>query len=945
MAAPSHEIQDEEEEVTVVDKEDEIKETIEENKAPDMPTLTEDNLENNHSSSVSRVSASSATDKFDTDKIEANTKDSDSSKNNSINDQIQQQLVPAEQKPEISPEQKPETTHQQISENILESKPETYAKLEPSIDRKPDQYYEKKFDTTHERKTEVLYERRPDMPYENKTETSYERKSSTFEQNPEIFDRKHDSIERRQEISYERRQDAHFERKPEPPHEHRQEQLIYQERRQVNQPVSTEKYNHHEHHHFLPNNDQMQKQERNDKKRGYDSDYLKKFYEQEYQKKAYDPDYLKKSFMEEYVQKRYVVEAEYQKKHAEYQKDLDLQKKTYDEFQKRMADVDYQKRLAEADYQKRLAEADYQRRMVDVNFPKVSIDEYQKRILEQDYQRRGHETDHHKRSFDSEHNRKHDQKPAEIPKVESLPKDINVKNKSIPKNDEREHKHNKPEKESSKHEIQTAPQSKIPNKSPPPIVIIDDSERNSNIDDKKVDVDNVSGNTTPRLDHSVEMQQPSTPNNPGSVKQTPPQPEIPSMGVYTPDSTTNSVHSLHGYGQCDLDVSQLGLESPTSISSNDMPPSVGAPEPARPPSSQAYTDCAQQQSHPTYHHPHHVTSSPQHCPPALPQYQTASSKSSSSRSKSSQSVSQHHSRNRSTPPAPSRHHPPPLPTQQPYPHHHPHSQPNYSIVPQLQQSGTYAVGVPMTMATVIQHRMTQGSQASPNQRVPSTPSCSVPATNFYIQSIQPPMHPHSHTPVPSPTTAAMSQTTQSTAASCNQSLNKLQQLTNGLEMIPPSHCANMTPPPPMNLTPPPSSHSTMTPPPSAHQMLQQPNLANYHKFYQSNMAAPTGRSSSRSSSVQMPPSSSTSRPPVSPNVTLNHNLMAGYQFNGYRMGSQQSPAYINTAGFINQGQIPVQMMNMAQSQYAQDPAAIQQNTMYTTYGYINSNLPLSTLRR
>lgn len=58
----------------------------------------------------------------------------------------------------------------------------------------------------------------------------------------------------------------------------------------------------------------------------------------------------------------------------------------------------------------------------------------------------------------------------------------------------------------------------------------------------------------------------------GDAKRTPPTPgpDIPSMGVYTPDSTTNSVHSLHGYGPCDLDVSQLGLESPTSIGSADM---------------------------------------------------------------------------------------------------------------------------------------------------------------------------------------------------------------------------------------------------------------------------------------------------------------------------------------------------------------------------------------
>jgi len=96
----------------------------------------------------------------------------------------------------------------------------------------------------------------------------------------------------------------------------------------------------------------------------------------------------------------------------------------------------------------------------------------------------------------------------------------------------------------------------------------------------------------------------------------------------------------------------------------------------------------------------------------------------------------------------------------------------------------------------------------------------------------------------------------------------------------------------------------------------------------------------------MPTTSSASR--STPNVTLNPNLMAGYQFNGYRMAGQQTPAAVagyitNTAGFINQGQIPVQMgvMNMAQSQY-QDP---QQNTMYTTYGNINSYLINGTLRR
>lgn len=46
-----------------------------------------------------------------------------------------------------------------------------------------------------------------------------------------------------------------------------------------------------------------------------------------------------------------------------------------------------------------------------------------------------------------------------------------------------------------------------------------------------------------------------------------PSPVMQSMGVYTPDSTSNSVHSVQ-YPACELDVSQLGLESPSSIGSD-----------------------------------------------------------------------------------------------------------------------------------------------------------------------------------------------------------------------------------------------------------------------------------------------------------------------------------------------------------------------------------------
>lgn len=48
-------------------------------------------------------------------------------------------------------------------------------------------------------------------------------------------------------------------------------------------------------------------------------------------------------------------------------------------------------------------------------------------------------------------------------------------------------------------------------------------------------------------------------------------PALQSMGVYTPDSTSNSVHSVQ-YAACELDVSQLGLESPSSIGSDMASP-------------------------------------------------------------------------------------------------------------------------------------------------------------------------------------------------------------------------------------------------------------------------------------------------------------------------------------------------------------------------------------
>ncbi|KAJ8948443.1 hypothetical protein NQ318_007966 [Aromia moschata] len=533
-----------------------------------------------------------------------------------------------------------------------------------------------------------------------------------------------------------------------------------------------------------------------------------------------------------------------------------------------------------------------------------------------------------------------------------------------------------------------------------------------------------------KLDSDVSHQQMQP-----SIKHTPPTPsgpDMPSMGVYTPDSTTNSVHSLH-YGQCELDVAQLGLESPASISS-DMasqnsvepvrPPSVAVAQQQPPPPQTNYDCSVQHNMQQTMQQQTMQTTAPASSPSVnqvtamqmsqqqqqQQQQQTnpsncirpppASGRSSSSVAIARLSMSRRIGRGRRHPSAqqqqlqhmqasPTTHH-----QSMQQQHHgaqqlqqHLHHQvaaraPGISVSPgrvvvaastqafPSQATSTY-VNVPMT--TVIQHRMSaQQSGVSPlgtlgavsHQKLAPSPSCAVTSgTNFYIQTNP---HTHAHTPA-------------SGNSSC--SLAKLQQLTNGLDMIPPTACNTMTPPPPtaMTLTPPPTHHphATMTPPPS-HQMIQNqtvrnltppsaipPNLQQqvlgYHKYYQTNMnvnqlggtvtppiGQNLGRSGRNSTNVAAMQHMQTSTSRVSPNVTLNPNVM--YNMNSYRMAPQQAPSAVtgyitNTAGFIN-NQIPMQMMNMAQTQY-QDPAALQraqQNTMYTAC--INGIMPLNgTMRR
>ncbi|XP_015585955.1 histone acetyltransferase KAT6B isoform X2 [Cephus cinctus] len=283
----------------------------------------------------------------------------------------------------------------------------------------------------------------------------------------------------------------------------------------------------------------------------------------------------------------------------------------------------------------------------------------------------------------------------------------------------------------------------------------------------------------------------------------------------------------------------------------------------------------------------------------------------------------------------------------PVPHHsHSHAAHSHAMISQGNYMAVASQAFPTQNTYVIQHRGTRSGAPTP----------STTATNFYIQTSA--MPPHSHTPAPSLAPSGNHQ------AANSHSLAKLQQLTNGLEMIPP------TPPPPMNLTPPPPIPHTMTPPQTSRQLPTPPQVPlGYTKnYYNVNTVPPPGtpgpssRSTSRSSananmaSLAQPyaseslyrqtldpggacPQMQSAATRVSPNVALNTNLMAAAQY-GYRV-AQPATGYMNQAaqlgGFMNQAsQLPVGVVNVP-APYSQDPH--QQNPVYTTYhGYINGSL-------
>ncbi|CAB3369856.1 Hypothetical predicted protein [Cloeon dipterum] len=396
------------------------------------------------------------------------------------------------------------------------------------------------------------------------------------------------------------------------------------------------------------------------------------------------------------------------------------------------------------------------------------------------------------------------------------------------------------------------------------------------------------------------------------------QQEMPHLGAFTPDSTTNSVHSIHGFGgpACS-ELDHLSLESPASVSSSDLPPAVAPPS----------VEMGQPSPQQIHHHPHHMATI--HQPPPQQVYAHVSSE--CAHIQPQMSAASH--RPASHPPSttqtakvaavvpPHPHMPSTLHHQQQMMHHHaqaaaaaaaaqqqqppPQQQaPQWQYHPAMQaqyHQGHFAA-TQQYAVSMQQHRQ------QPQQRA----NCA--ASPFYLQP-------------------ASQQVTQ--AANPNScSLAKLQQLTNGLDMVPPSPTITSSP----SHTPSPTHHAT--PPPQA---IPQPQvtLASYHKpamqygfsfdrYYQTNPAALAG-------------SRSTPRPAV---VQRNSpSLMTQYPtMNGFRMAAahQQAPAvtsYITNHNFINQAaQIPMQM-GVMQAQY-QDPAAAAaapQTSVYT-YSYINGGL-------
>ena len=213
---------------------------------------------------------------------------------------------------------------------------------------------------------------------------------------------------------------------------------------------------------------------------------------------------------------------------------------------------------------------------------------------------------------------------------------------------------------------------------------------------------------------------------------------------------------------------------------------------------------------------------------------------------------------------------------------------------------------------------------------------------------------HNNTPCPPNVTRQVTVGTFAPGGQNSCSLQKLQQLTNGLMDIP----DNMTPPP--NLTPPPSQ--IMTPPTSMMRTIsatpvpvQQPSQQQYRQYQRQKSSGSSSGRNKNTNIAMNPPNVS-----FSPNVTIqpSSNMIPRYNLMEMQHRMQQpmiNPGYITNTSFINplRQNLPMQVglnmnmnpMNMnpinainPQQHFQQHMQSQQSNNMYTTYGYLNGGL-------
>lgn len=480
------------------------------------------------------------------------------------------------------------------------------------------------------------------------------------------------------------------------------------------------------------------------------------------------------------------------------------------------------------------------------------------------------------------------------------------------------------------------------------------------------------------LSQASQLSNPSTPVGTIVSKHTPTPQEMSSMGVYTPDSSTNS-----GYNSVEIDVCQLGLESPTSVCSSEI--AQNSVE-ARSSTPQSYPDCAQLNNTSPYcanasmsetcsnNNRREMIAAAAAAQAAVVQAQAQAhhTNQSSHCVNVSNRKRQHNNQHSAAMSQRITNIPPSGPVSgimqssmvslnatsvnALFVGPAPNTNNGYMNAVNMSVpcsnatagggpvAGSYMVGVPV--ATVIQpqsaaafaaasmqnhHTLQQSSQ---NFSVANHPtgtisgamqrlthvgvSPSIAPNTCPVSSVTPNFHiqspSYTYTPTPTPTPNTPSQI----GTSC--SLAKLQQLTNGImDIVPNPPCNTMTPPP--NMTPP-SPQVNMTPPPQMQRSLT-PAMTSLQP------QIPMQSGSHSYSKYHFHHHRQMQR---NANVALSPNLVASYQtINGVGYRIQQAPStaamlntgYITNASFINQAQLPpsaaVQMGMVNVNMHGQTP--------------------------